>query len=250
MSLTPTDAGIIVAAGFLAGAVNAAAGGGSLISFPALLLAGLPALSANVTNTVALSPGYAGGVRGYQAELVGQRSAMRRLGAVCSLGALLGVFLLTQSSSATFRAVVPYLLLAACGLLAAQRPVGAWVQRNSEDHHRTRGLDVAQFVAGVYGAYFGAGLGVMLLAVLGVFAPDDIQRLNALKSYLSLIINVLAAILFALMAPVHWAAVALMAPASLLGGFAGARLARRLPAGVLRGLVISLGVGVAISMLA
>jgi uncharacterized membrane protein YfcA len=249
VTLDPSNVGLLVVAGFAAGTVNAAVGGGSLISFPALLLAGLPALSANVTNTVALCPGYLGGVRGYRRELAGQGERMKRLGAVACAGAVVGVGLLAVSSTDAFRAVVPFLLLLACVLTAAQQHLSTWIHSCSRGRPVRRGLDIAQFAAGAYGAYFGAGLGVMLLAIFGVLIPDSLQRLNALKAFIALVVNIIAAALLVFLTPVGWSEVLLMAPASLAGGFAGARLARHVRAEVLRGLIVAFGFGVAARLL-
>jgi uncharacterized membrane protein YfcA len=242
---------LLVAAGLLAGAVNAAAGGGSLITFPALLAAGLPALSANVTNTVALCPGYLGGVTGFRADLVGQRPRMRALGGSAAIGAVVGVVLLEVSPAATFRAVVPYLLLLGCLLLACQPPIARLVaRRRGQREPSPIPLGLATFAAGAYGAYFGAGLGVILLAVLGALIVDGLPRLNALKAYLTLVINVLAAALFVILAPVDWTGVLVMAPSTLVGGRVGASLARRIPPTPLRCGVVTIGIGVAVALLA
>ena len=239
----------------MAGGVNAVAGGGSLLSFPALLAAGYPALTANVTNTVALCPGYVGGTLGYRRELAGQRRRALTLGLISVAGALLGSVLLVRSPAALFEAVVPYLILLACALLAAQTRLAALVEARLERAGeggagwRVPLLLAGQFLAAVYGAYFGAGLGIMLLAILGIFVADSLQRLNALKGLLSLVINVVGAAFFALFADVVWGAVAVMAVASLLGGQAGVHLARRLDDRLLRWLVIAFGVAVAVRLL-
>jgi uncharacterized membrane protein YfcA len=244
------DVALLAGTGFVAGAINAAAGGGSLLSFPALLAVGYPALDANVTNTVALCPGYAGGVLGYRRELAGQRRRVLRLGAAMAAGSVAGAALLAVSSRGLFRAIVPALVLAACLLLAVQPWVTRWLAARGRDEDdrddggpAMLGLSV---VAGAYGAYFGAALGVLLLALLGTLVQDTLQRLNALKGLLSLIANWLAAAFFIAFAPVHWEAVAALAPASLLGGRAGVVVARRLPDSVLRALVVAFGTGVAI----
>jgi uncharacterized membrane protein YfcA len=250
VSLTFSHVLLLVVAGGLAAAINAAAGGGSLISFPALMLVGLPALSANVTNTVALCPGYVGGVGGFRGDLVGQGVRMRALGAGAAGGAAVGVVLLEVSPASTFRGVVPFLLLIGSTLLAFQPPVARWVERRRGQRPPGRvPLQLATFSAAVYGAYFGAGLGVILLAVLGVLIAETLPRLNAVKAYLSLVINLLAAALFVVMLPVSWAAVLVMAPSSLLGGFLGATLARRIRPVVLRACVVSIGAGVAVALL-
>jgi hypothetical protein len=251
VALTLAHVLLLIGAGGLAGAVNAAAGGGSLISFPALLIAGLPALSANVTNTVALCPGYVGGVSGFRADLAGQRTAMRALGGSAVLGAGVGVVLLEISPAATFRAVVPFLLLLGCTLLAFQPPIAGWVNRRRGDGPPGRApLALTTFAAGAYGAYFGAGLGVILLAVLGILVAETLPRLNALKAFLAMVINLLAAALFIILLPVSWTGVAIVAPTSLVGGRVGATLARRTPPTALRAGVVSVGVVVAVALIA
>jgi uncharacterized protein len=250
---------LLAGAAFLAGAVNAVAGGGSLISFPALLAAGYPALTANVTNTVALCPGYVGGTLGYRRELGGQRRRAVTLGLVSVAGALAGSVLLVRSPAELFEAVVPFLILLACALLAAQTRLARFVADRLGPHPepgsgggagwRVPLLLGAQFLAATYGAYFGAGLGIMMLAILGIFVADTLQRLNALKGLLSLVINLVGAAFFALFADVVWAAVAVMAVASLLGGQAGVLLARRLDDRLLRWLVVAFGVVVAVRLL-
>jgi uncharacterized protein len=258
-SLEPAQLVLLAAAAMAAGAVNAVAGGGSLVSFPALLAVGYPALTANVTNSVALTPGYLGGTVGYRRELAGQRARVLALGATSAAGAVLGAVLLLVSSPALFERIVPFLIFLACALLAVQTrlarlvrerragdgrqapagPVGA--DPHGADRH-TVPLFAAQFLAAVYGAYFGAGVGIMMLAILGIFLTDTLQRLNALKGLLSLLVSVVAAVWFALFAEVSWVAVAVMAAASLLGGQLGVLLARRLNDQVLRWLVVAFGV--------
>jgi uncharacterized membrane protein YfcA len=260
-SLELTQLLFLATAALVAGAVNAVAGGGSLLSFPALLAVGYPALTANVTNSVALTPGYLGGTIGYRRELVGQRARIVALGAISAAGAVLGAVLLLVSSAELFERVVPYLIFLACGLLAAQTRLARLVQerrigdgrqppgrRAAADRH-TVPLFAAQFLAAVYGAYFGAGVGIMMLAILGIFLTDGLQRLNALKGLLSLLVAVVAAVWFAFFADVSWVAVAVMAAASLVGGQLGVLLARRLNDQVLRWLVIAFGVAIGMRLL-
>lgn len=249
------SAALLVAAAALAGAVNAVAGGGSLISFPALLFVGYPAVTANVTNTVALCPGYVGGTIGYRRELSGQRSRAIALSATSTVGAIGGSWLLLVSDPDVFERIVPYLILAACALLAVQQPLARMVQRRAgqgEDRSSTGStvaLHLLQFVGAVYGAYFGAGLGIMMLAVLGVLLVDTLQRLNALKGLMSLVINVVGAVYFAIFADVIWVAVAIMAVAALIGGRVGVALAKKLNDQALRWMVVAFGVFVAISLI-
>jgi len=243
--LTELGAGealLLAGAGVAAGAVNAVAGGGSLISFPALLGAGLPPLSANATNIVAVLPGYVGGVAAYRRELEGQRGRAKRLGAVSVVGAAAGAVLLLVTPARFFKAVVPFLVLAACALLAAQplfRPHPGGPDR--------RGLVPATFGAAIYGGYFGAALGVMLLAVLGAMTGEDLQRANALKALLSLVIGAVSAVLLAVFGPIDWGAAGIVAAGSLVGGRAGGALARRLDPVVLRWAVVVIGVALALT---
>lgn len=240
-------AALLAAAGLGAGAVNAVAGGGSLISFPALLAAGYPSITANVTNAVAVLPGYLGGSLAYRPELAGQARRIRALALTSGLGAAAGAALLLVSPASVFDAVVPWLILAACALLAAQPRVAAAARGGHAGSPLA--LHGAVFGATVYGGYFGAGLGIMLLAILGVFVDDDLQRLNALKGVLSLLVGVVAAVGFAVFGPVAWDAAAIVGIACLAGGALGVSLARRLPARVLRAVVIAYGVAVAVALL-
>lgn len=241
---------LLIIAGFVAGAINAIAGGGSLISFPALLSVGYPAVDANVTNTVALVPGYVGGSLGYRKELEGQRDRVRFLGGLSVVGGLVGAILLLISPGSVFKEIVPWLIIFACLLLAAQPLVTRFVTDHSEGGEVARPVQaVAQFLAAVYGGYFGAGLGVMMLAFLGVFLHDTLQRLNALKGVLSLFVNLISAIFFAFFGPVAWIAVLLMAVASLAGGNVGVMVARRLNPTVLRSVVVVFGLVVAVKLL-
>jgi uncharacterized protein len=219
---------LLAAAGLAAGGVNAVAGGGSLISFPALVAIGLPALNANVTNQVAVLPGYLGGSLAYRDELRGQRRRAIVLGIGSALGALAGAVLLVISSKRLFAVLAPILVLVAVALLALQPRLARLVQPGRPHEPHPRGLHVANFLASVYGGYFGAGLGIMLLAVLAVALEDALQRLNALKGLLSLIVGAVAAAYFALFGPVRWEAAAVMAVASFVGGQLGVRVARRI----------------------
>jgi uncharacterized membrane protein YfcA len=257
-SLEPAQLLLLAAAALLAGAVNAVAGGGSLLTFPALLAVGYPAITANVTNSVALTPGYFGGTLGYRRELAGQRRRILALGMTSAAGAVVGAALLLVSSPELFEAIVPFLIFLACGLLALQPRLARLVRSRREgdgdpepeqpDRH-TGPLFATQFLAAAYGAYFGAGVGIMMLAILGIFLTDSLQRLNALKGLLSFLISVIAAVWFALFAEVGWVAVAVMAVASLVGGQLGVVLARRLDDQVLRWLVIAFGVVVGLRLL-
>lgn len=233
----------VAAAGVVAGAVNSVAGGGSLLTFPVLLGLGLDPLAANVTNTVGLVAGQLGGGLGYRRELRGQS---RRLLALCGLiggGGVVGAVLLLTTPVPVFQRVVPYLIIAGCVALALQpRLVHAVGAHRGE---RSWALRVLLVAVGTYGGYFGAALGVMLLALLAVAIDDTLQRLNAAKVVLSGVVNTLAATLFVLFGPVHWSDAAVLAVASLSGGALGAILGRRAPPQALRLAVAGIGVAVA-----
>ena len=242
---------LLALAGLLAGLVNAVAGGGSLISFPALIYVGLPPLTANVTNSVGVWPGYVGTTLGYREELAGQRHRVVGLAPTALLGGGTGAVLLLTTPPSVFERVVPVLVLGASLLLAVQTLVTRWVQGlpGSAGAHRSPLLHVTLFLAAVYGGYFGGALGVILLAVLAVFLTGHLQRINALKNVLSLLVNTVALLAFGLFGPVQWLAVAVSAPACLLGGYLGARIARRLNATVLRAVVVVFGIAVGIALL-
>jgi uncharacterized membrane protein YfcA len=248
--VTPGSAALVVGAGFLAGGVNALAGGGTLLSYPALLAAGLPPVLANTTSSVGLLSGYAGGSLAYRRELEGQQARAVRLIAAGVVGGVVGAVLLLVVSGEAFKVVVPFLVLLASGLLAVQSRVAAWLRaRGSAEEHP---LWVAQLLIGlgaVYGSFFGAGLGVVMLAVLGVLVADDLQRLNALKGVLSLVINLVGAVVFVATGHVRWFAAVLLAAGAFAGATAGVSLARRLPAQAVRAGVVAVGLVVGIVLL-
>ncbi|GIW12793.1 MAG: UPF0721 transmembrane protein [Tepidiforma sp.] len=248
-----TGAGLAAAA-FAAGAINSVAGGGSLVSFPALLAAGYPSKAANVTNTVALWPGYVGGSIGYRSELRRQRARVVPLAVPSVLGAFAGSAILLLTPDSAFDAIVPFLILFACGVMAFQSPLARLARQGhpppGEEARVSAALIGAVFVLAIYGAYFGGGLGIIMLAVLGILLPDDLQHSNALKGLLSALINFAAVAYFVLFGPVEWGAVAVMATGALAGGYLGAGLARRLGASRLRLAVIGYGVVAALVLLA
>jgi uncharacterized protein len=245
---------LLASAAFAAGAVNAVAGGGSLISFPALVAVGVPTLAANVTNQIAVLPGYLGGSVVPRDELRGQRERVLALAVTSVVGALVGAALLVASSKRLFEVLAPILVLVAVALLAAQpRLARMEAERAAHPHareHPTGRLHVANFLASIYGGYFGAGLGIMLLAILAIGLEDSLQRLNALKGLLSLVVAVVAAVFFALFGPVHWDAAAVMAFASFAGGHIGVGLARRISDRALRVGIIVIGTAVAVWLFA
>lgn len=242
------DFAVAASAALAAGFVNAIAGGGTLISFPALMLLGLPPVTANVTNTVALCPGYLGGAWAQRRDIVQQAEELPAVAIASALGGLVGSILLVLSPDQLFQNLVPYLILVACALLgfqeAIKRRIVAHRTHANAGAHRL-GLWLTIFVAAVYGGYFGAGLGVMLLAVLGAVLHGELQHLNGLKQALSLIINSIAALYFVSSGLVAWEFAAVMAVASLVGGNLGGRLAGRMRPDVLRAVVISAGVAIA-----
>jgi uncharacterized membrane protein YfcA len=242
--MDPSALALAAGAALLAGLVNAVAGGGTLISFPALTFLGVPAVAANVTNTVALSPGYLGGTFAQRRDLVGQGRRMRVLLPAGVAGGLTGGALLLLTSEKVFRTLVPWLILGACALLALQGPVRRLVGRRGPERVGA-GAALAVFVASVYGGYFGAGLGILQLAILGLLVDDDLVRINALKQSLSFVVNVTAALFFVFSGRVVWSAALVMAAGALVGGHLGGALTSRLKPAVLRAVVVALGVAVA-----
>lgn len=241
---------LIGLAGLGAGIINGIAGGGSLVSFPALLAVGYPALQANVTSTVGIWPGYLGGVAGFTAELRGQRDRLLGVGVAVLTGSIAGGVILLTTPSSAFAAVAPVLVLFASALFAVQPLLARRLRAEQTSRSHRVALQIGAFLASAYGAYFGAGLGVVLLAVLGSCIPDRLVRINGLRSMLSLIINTIAALIFVADGRVGWIAAGLLAGGSLLGGYAGARLSRAVPTVVLRTVVIGLGLVTGIKLLA
>ncbi len=246
--MSAADLVIAAAVAFLAGGVNSIAGGGSLILFPTLVALGLGTVEANVTNSVAQWPGYLGGVAGFRPEYAGQRTRLLRLGGVAVLGGTTGSVLLLTTPSEAFDVVVPVLVLLASSLLAFQPLVTRRLRRAGEGEGAARDprwLYPAVFLATVYGGYFGGALGVILVGVLGL-ALSRLALANALKSALSAVTATVTVLIFGIFGEVHWGVVAVAAPASLLGGFLGARIASRIPATALRVLIVTFGVAVSI----
>ena len=242
-------AGLLIAAGvaLAAGAINSIAGGGSLILFPTLVALGLGTVPANVTNSVAQWPGYIGGVLGFRDEYAGQRGRLIRFSVVAVLGGVTGSVLLLTTPSSAFDTVVPILVFLASLLLAVQ-PLLTKRLRSAEDGGHTRDpvwLYIALYLATVYGGYFGGALGVILVGVLGL-GLGRLKLANAIKSALSLVTATVTVVIFGLFADVSWAYVAVCAPASLLGGFLGAKVATRIPTTPLRVLIVVFGITVAV----
>ena len=230
---------LLAGAGLAAGVVNAIAGGGSLITFPSLIAIGLPSVDANVTNSTAVFPGYVASVAGSRADLAGQGRRLRAIVPTSLVGAVLGCLLLLGTPARAFEVVVPFLVLGAAGVLFFQDRLKALVGRATGE--KKVALQVVVFVGAVYGGYFGAALGVMYVAALALVLDESLNRINALKNVLSAGVGLVTVVMFAILAPVHWVAVAVIAPATIVGGYAGARLARRLPARVLKVLIVTFG---------
>jgi uncharacterized protein len=241
---------LIGVAAIAGGLVNAIAGGGTLITFPMLTLIGVPPVVANVTNTVALCPGYVAGTFAQRADLQGQGKRMWMLLPAGLLGGITGGVLLISTSDVTFRRLIPYLILTAVILLAFQdqlrNAVMARMSGNGRSHPHEAWSVPPIFLAAIYGGYFGAGLGVMMLAVLGLVLDDSLTRLNALKQSLSFVINVAAAIFFLFSGHVLWLTALVMAMGALAGGALGGRLAGRIKPTNLRRIVITVGLAVSV----
>lgn len=245
---TPTQLTLVALAGTAAGMVNAIAGGGTLMSFPALTAMGMPAIAANVTNTVALWPGMAGGIVAQRRDFAGQRRRLWITVPVGVVGGLLGGLLLLRTGESIFRALVPYLILIAAALLALQDRLRAWLVTHP---HHAGGESPARLVlpvaaGAIYGGYFGAGLGVILLAVLGLILDDTLTRLNALKQAIALAANLAAAVYFLFSGQIDWPIALIMAGGAIVGGSIGGKLAGRIPPARLRAVVVTIAVAVAV----
>lgn len=237
----------IVVAGMAAGSVNAVIGSGGLITFSTLVAVGLSPLAANVSSNMGLVPGSASSILGYRRELRGQRKRVTTLAVASASGGITGSTLLLTLPSDVFDAVVPILVLAACGLMIAQPRLSAWVAGRRPDDARDVGVApmAIGFATGIYGGYFGAAQGVILLSMLAVFVPDDLRRSNALKNVLAGTVNTVAAVVFILFADINWRAAALVAVGAVVGGALGARVGRRVPPSFIRAAVVVVGLGVA-----
>ncbi|HEY4376640.1 MAG TPA: sulfite exporter TauE/SafE family protein [Acidimicrobiales bacterium] len=245
--MSPLHLVVAGAAGFVAGGVNAVAGGGTLLSFPVLIALGLPPVSANITNTVALTPGYLGGALAQRTALQGQRRRVRALVGVAAVGGLAGSILLVLTSDAALRSVIPAFLLGATLLLAGQDRIRAALhigQRAGGPDPRWLALPV--FAVSVYGGYFGAGLSILLLAVLGIAVHDTLPRLNAVKQLLALVVQGTAALFFLTSHKIYWIVALVMAVTSLAGGALGGRMADRVKPARLRAMVVVIGLAVSI----
>jgi uncharacterized membrane protein YfcA len=237
-------------AALAAGAVNALAGGGTLITFPMLTAVGLPAIAANVTNTVALSPGYLGATLAQANDLRGQKARLWLVVPAGAIGGIIGGVLLLNTGERLFRSLVPFLILLASALLAIQDPVRAWLARRAPQKGARATTEkwvvLPVGLAAIYGGYFGAGLSVIVLAVLGITLEDTLTRLNALKQAVAFSANIAAAIFFLFSGKVVWSAALVMAVGAVIGGALGGRLAGRVKPSTLRWIVVTIGVAVSI----
>lgn len=261
--MTPLDLVLLAVAGLIGGAVNSIAGGGSLVVFPALMGTGLTPLAANVTNSIGQLPSYVGGVFGFRSELTGERHRLPRLVVASMLGSLVGCVLLLNLPSTVFNVVVPVLVLLASGLLAFQQRIKLWAAARATapveqaadstgDQPTNRPpvkVLVGVFVCAIYGGYFGGALGVILVGALALLLPDRLRRINAVKTVISLAVAAVTVVAFGLFGPVDWIGVAVVAPAALIGGLIGAKIALKVRDDVLRWLVVVLGVGVGIYLI-
>ncbi|MCA2620073.1 MULTISPECIES: sulfite exporter TauE/SafE family protein [unclassified Microcystis] len=243
--LTPIHYGFLAIAAVAAGLINALAGGGSLITFPTLMAVGIPPVMANVTNTVALCPGYLGATLAQKKDLHGQQKRIQLLLPSAVIGGIIGGILLLNSSDQVFDRLIPFLILLAAALLAFQDTLRSWLQRRQGDKKGNipeiwAVLPIA--LASIYGGYFGAGLGVIELAILGLFLKDNLTRLNALKQLLSLVVNVAASWFFLFSNQVYWSAAIVIAIGSLIGGLLGGKLARIISPSYLRWTVVILSI--------
>lgn len=243
MTLTLLNALAVFGAGVGAGCINTIVGSGTLITFPTLLAVGYPPVLANVSNTVGLVPGSLSGALGYRAELRGQRARLLRLGVASAGGGVTGALLLLWLPAAAFRAVVPILIGLGCLLVLLQPLIATRIrQPESAPPHGSWKVLTLVFVAGVYGGYFGAAQGVLLIGILGLGLNETMQRVNAAKNVLAMLVNAVAAVLFILVSHIAWAAAGLVAAGAILGGVVGATVGRRLPSPVFRVIVALVGV--------
>jgi uncharacterized membrane protein YfcA len=246
--MTWFEALFVLVAGMGAGTINAVVGSGTLLTYPTLLAVGIPPVLANVSNNIGLSPGTAAGAIGYRRELEGQRGRLIRLIPASLLGGVVGAVLLLKLPGSAFKAVVPGLILLGCVLVALQPWLSKRISLPAHTHRGAWWVIPAVFLTGVYGGYFGAAQGVLLMAVLGIGMDANLQRMNGLKNVLATVVNGVAAILFIIVADVDWLAVALIAVGSTIGGFVGARYGRKLPPTGLRVLIVVIGIVAIVTM--
>jgi uncharacterized protein len=251
-TMTELEALAVFVAGMAAGTINAVVGSGTLITFPVLLAVGYAPVTANVSNTVGLVPGSVAGSIGYRRELAGQGRRAARLSVASVLGGITGALLLLELPASAFEAIVPAFIGIALVLIVAQPWLSKRLaaRRRPESDHGGPLAVAGTYGAGVYGGYFGAAQGILLISILGVLLPDDLQRLNALKNVLTGLVNFVAGVVFIFVADIAWKATLLIAAGSLIGGWLGARYGRRLPPAVLRAVIVVVGTAAMIDLLA
>ena len=234
----------IALAGLAAGTINTVVGSGTLITFPVLLAFGYAPVTANVSNTIGLVPGSVSGAVGYRRELGGQRSRVMRLGTMSVLGGATGAVLLLVLPASAFKAIVPVFIAIALILTVLQPRLSRWLREREIDIDHERGVltPLAVYVTGVYGGYFGAAQGILLLGILGIALAQSLQRTNALKNVLAGLVNGIAGVYFMFAAHVEWGPVAIIAASSIAGAQLGARYGRRLPPAALRGIIVAVGI--------
>jgi uncharacterized protein len=243
---------LVLVAGIGAGTINTVVGSGTLITFPVLLGVGLPPVTANVSNTVGLFPGSFVGAYGYRRELEGQGRRATELGSASILGAIAGAVLLLELPAKAFKTIVPVLIILALLLVVFGSRLTGWlVARGHGTSDRvTVALWVTTLFTGIYGGYFGAAQGVLLMGFLGLFLTESLQRQNALKNVLAGLVNLVAAIVFVSTTHIDWTAAGLIAGGSIVGGFLGAHIGRRLSPTVLRGVIVVVGIAAVVKLLA
>lgn len=243
------EAAGVLLAGLAAGTINAVAGSGTLVTFPALLAVGLPPITANVTNGLGLVPGSIAAVHQYREELRGRWREAIGLAVWSGLGAIAGAILLLALPAEWFRYAAPVLIAVALVLVVAGPRISAWVTARRAAGRVAHALPLGIGLTGVYGGYFGAGQGIVLFALLGTAIPDEIQRVNALKNLFAGTANAVSALVFVLIADIDFRAAGLIAVGAVAGGILGARIGRRLSPGALRGLVVAVGIAAIIQLL-
>jgi uncharacterized membrane protein YfcA len=249
--VTLPEAIAILLAGVGAGTINTVVGSGTLITFPTLLAVGYSPVVANVSNTIGLVPGSAAGAIGYRRELAGQRARVLRLGVASLTGAAVGAVLLLTLPASAFKAIVPAFIAIALVLIVVQPRLSGWLaERRTRPPEHGLALLAAVFATGVYGGYFGAAQGILLLATFGLLLPDDLQRSNALKNVLAGLVNLVSGAIFVAVADVAWGPVVLIAAGAVVGGVLGARYGRRLSPTALRAVVVVVGVFAIVRLIA
>jgi uncharacterized membrane protein YfcA len=241
----------IFAAGMVAGTINTVVGSGTLVTFPVLLAFGYSPVTANVSNSLGLAPGSMSGAIGYRRELAGQRRRAIRFGTASVIGAIVGAILLLELPASAFKAIVPGFIVVALIAVVFQPRLAARLEahRGERVSHEGPAILALVLLTGVYGGYFGAAQGIMLLAMLGLALTEDLQRVNALKNVLTALVNFVAALVFIAVAHVAWGAAALLAGGAVIGGQLGARYGRRLPPTALRAIIVVVGIFAIVKLL-